>query len=231
MPCCRGVRGRPCHPVLPTPVSTGSGSKGRITGQLPCQPLSPLSGTPLRRSTIERNIRIVKLRVSSVRTILRECAVSVWAKPTPANDRIGDSRCVATTNVPRFRANAAPAIAAGAQGRFVPHCVSSTRISFCFCGECRQCGLQPQYRGTGSDIVCGWLLHCKSFLRDCCGRFCQYRRLSGLFVRWCSACLDEFRDRGSNRLVDLRRGPLTFPECPCSWLTYFRIITSTSCIS
>ena len=55
----------------------------------------------------------------------------------------------------------------------------------------------------------------------------------------CPACLcfgiastgpDEFRERGSNRLIDLR-GPETFPECPCSWLSYFRIITSTSCIS
>ena len=43
----------------------------------------------------------------------------------------------------------------------------------------------------------------------------------------CPACLcfgiastgpDEFRKRGSNRLIDLK-GPLTFPECPCSWLT------------
>ena len=35
------------------------------------------------------------------------------------------------------------------------------------------------------------------------GRFRQYCRLSGLFVRWCSAGLDEFRERGSNRLIDL----------------------------
>ncbi|WP_217639279.1 hypothetical protein, partial [Salinihabitans flavidus] len=77
---------------------------------------------------------------------------------------------------------------------------------------------------------CGWLLHCKSFFGDFCGHFRQYCRLSGLFVQWCSAGLDEFRERGSNRLIDIR-GPLTFPECPCSWLTYFRIITSTSCIS
>ena len=43
----------------------------------------------------------------------------------------------------------------------------------------------------------------------------------------CPACLcfgiastgpDEFRERGSNRLIDLK-GPLTFPECPSSWLT------------
>jgi hypothetical protein len=43
----------------------------------------------------------------------------------------------------------------------------------------------------------------------------------------CPACLcfgiastgpDEFRKRGSNRLIDLK-GPLPFPECPCSWLT------------
>lgn len=65
---------------------------------------------------------------------------------------------------------------------------------------------------------------------DFCGRFCQYRRLCGLFMRWGSAGLDEFRERGSNRLIGLE-GPLPFPECPCSWLTYFRIITSTSCIS
>jgi hypothetical protein len=30
---------------------------------------------------------------------------------------------------------------------------------------------------------------------------------------------DEFRERGSNRVIGLRRGPLPFPECPCSWLT------------
>ena len=30
--------------------------------------------------------------------------------------------------------------------------------------------------------------------------------------------VDEFRERGSNWLIDLR-GPLPFPECPCSWLT------------
>ena len=71
----------------------------------------------------------------------------------------------------------------------------------------------------------------QEFFGDFCGRFCQYRRLSGLFVRWYSAGLDEFRERGSNRLIDLGKGPLPFPECPCSWLTYFRIITSTSCIS
>lgn len=56
------------------------------------------------------------------------------------------------------------------------------------------------------------------FSVDFCGRFCQYCRLSGLFVRWCSAGPDEFRERGSIRLNDLK-GPRTFPECPCSWLT------------
>ena len=55
----------------------------------------------------------------------------------------------------------------------------------------------------------------------------------------CPACLcfgiastgpDEFRERGSIRLNDLD-GPRTFLERPCSWLTSFRIINSTSCIS
>lgn len=59
----------------------------------------------------------------------------------------------------------------------------------------------------------------QEFFGDICGYFRQYRRLFGLFVRWCSAGPDEFRERGSNRLIDLKRGPLTFPECPCSWLT------------
>ena len=70
----------------------------------------------------------------------------------------------------------------------------------------------------------------QEFFGDFCGHFCQYCRLSGLFVWWCSTGPNEFRERGSNRLIDLK-GPLPFPECPCSWLTYFRIITSTSCIS
>jgi len=35
---------------LPTPVSTGSGSKGRITWVAPCLPLSPLGGTPLTKA-------------------------------------------------------------------------------------------------------------------------------------------------------------------------------------
>ena len=79
--------------------------------------------------------------------------------------------------------------------------------------------------------LCGWLLHCKRFLAIS----------AVIFVSTvvCPACLcfgiastgpDEFRERGSNRLIDLR-GPLPLPECPCSWLTSFRIITSTSCIS
>jgi hypothetical protein len=52
--------------------------------------------------------------------------------------------------------------------------------------------------------ICGWLLHCKSFLVI----------LAGIFVSTvvCPACLrggivatglDEFRERGSNRLIDL----------------------------
>lgn len=69
------------------------------------------------------------------------------------------------------------------------------------------------------------------------GRFCVdcsciarvfWRLCGGLSVRSCvrpvyaafdvAAGLDEFRKRGSNRLNDLI-GPLTFPECPGSWLT------------
>jgi hypothetical protein len=52
--------------------------------------------------------------------------------------------------------------------------------------------------------LCGWLLHCKSFLVI----------FAGIFVSTvvCPACLrggivatglDEFRERGSNRLIDL----------------------------
>lgn len=63
------------------------------------------------------------------------------------------------------------------------------------------------------------LLHCKRFLSI----------FAVIFVSTvvCPACLcfgiastgpDEFRERGSNRLIDLR-GPLPLPECPCSWLT------------
>lgn len=70
-----------------------------------------------------------------------------------------------------------------------------------------------------TDDLCGWLLHCKCFLVI----------LAVIFVSTfvCPACLcfgiastgpDEFRERGSNRLIDLK-GPLPFPECPCSWLT------------
>ena len=69
------------------------------------------------------------------------------------------------------------------------------------------------------DGICGWLLHCKCFLVI----------FAVIFVSTvvCPACLcfgiastgpDEFRERGSNRLIDLK-GPLPFPECPCSWLT------------
>ncbi len=38
-----------------------------------------------------------------------------------------------------------------------------------------------------TNDICGWLLHCKSFLVMFAGYFRQYRRLSGLFLRWCSA--------------------------------------------
>ena len=65
--------------------------------------------------------------------------------------------------------------------------------------------------------------------------------MRGLFVSTvvCPACLcfgfaatgaDEFRERGSNRHIGLR-GPPPFQECLCLWLTCFRSITSTSCIS
>ena len=60
--------------------------------------------------------------------------------------------------------------------------------------------------------LCGWLLHCKRFLSI----------FAVIFVSTvvCPACLcfgiastgpDEFRERGSNRLIDLR-GPLPLPE-------------------
>ena len=59
----------------------------------------------------------------------------------------------------------------------------------------------------------------QAFSGDICGHFVS--------TVVCPACLrfgiastgpDEFRERGSNRLIDLK-GPLPFPECPCSWLT------------
>ena len=73
--------------------------------------------------------------------------------------------------------------------------------------------------GQSLNGVCGWLLHCKRFLAIS----------AVIFVSTvvCPACLcfgiastgpDEFRKRGSNRLIDLK-GPPPFPECPCSWLT------------
>ena len=71
----------------------------------------------------------------------------------------------------------------------------------------------------GMNGICWWALHCKRFLS----------MFAVIFVSTvvCLACLcfgiastgpDEFRERDSNRLIDLR-GPLPFPECPCSWLT------------
>ena len=77
-----------------------------------------------------------------------------------------------------------------------------------------QCG------GDGGDERHLWVAPAlQAFSGDVCGHFRQYRRLSGLFMRWCSAGPDEFRERGSNRVIGLRRGPQPFPECPCSWLT------------
>ncbi|TQM90081.1 hypothetical protein BD293_4000 [Roseinatronobacter monicus] len=60
---------------------------------------------------------------------------------------------------------------------------------------------------TWRNVLCGWLLHCKRFLS----------MFAVIFVSTvvCPACLcfgiastgpDEFRERGSNRLIDLR-GP------------------------
>jgi hypothetical protein len=95
-------------------------------------------------------------------------------------------------------------------------------------------------------MACSVKLHCRDDNDDECHLWVApalqefFGDFRGRFVSTvvCPACLcfgiastgpDEFRERGSNRLIDLR-GPETFPECPCSWLTYFRIITSTSCI-
>lgn len=74
--------------------------------------------------------------------------------------------------------------------------------------------------------------------------FCQYSRLSrcrqcmqsmherGLFVQHFqnTAGPDGFRERGSKRLNDLK-GPVTFPECPGSWLTCAASSLHSSCIS
>src|SRR6056297_940583 len=89
-------------------------------------------------------------------------------------------------------------------------------------GAARRCAaaLRPRFAQVLQlNVLCGWLLHCKSFLAISAVVFVS--------TVVCPACLcggvvatgpDEFRERGSNRLIDLR-GPLTFPECPCSWLT------------
>jgi len=70
-----------------------------------------------------------------------------------------------------------------------------------------------------AKVVCGWLLHCERFFWQYQRSFCQYSRVSG---RLCDGIVvtgpDEFRKRGSIRLIDLN-GPRTFPECPCFWLT------------
>ena len=81
-----------------------------------------------------------------------------------------------------------------------------------------QCSMGASVCYSLNDL-CGWLPHCKRFLAIS----------AVIFVSTvvCPACLcfgiastgpDEFRKRGSNRLIDLK-GPLPFPECPCSWLT------------
>ena len=62
--------------------------------------------------------------------------------------------------------------------------------------------------------------------------FCQYSRVSGLFMQYFqdTAGPDGFRERGSKRLNDLI-GPVTFPECPGSWLTCAASSLHSSCIS
>ena len=62
--------------------------------------------------------------------------------------------------------------------------------------------------------------------------FCQYSRVSGLFMQHFqnTAGPDGFRERGSKRLNDLI-GPVTFPECPGSWLTCAASSLHSSCIS
>jgi sensor domain CHASE-containing protein len=59
---------------------------------------------------LERVRRMVeKSRVLFVCTECSESTVSVPAKTTPLNGRIGDMRCVATTKFPQLRADAASA--------------------------------------------------------------------------------------------------------------------------
>ncbi len=116
-------------------------------------------------------------------------------------------------------------------GQLFPHFVGSTKHKFRACSECLFRRAAPQHQLPCFKVVCGWLLHCKSFLAISAVVFVS--------TVVCPACLrggvvatgpDEFRERDSNRLIDLIR-PQTLAECPCSWLTQVRIITSTSCIS
>jgi hypothetical protein len=102
---------------------------------------------------------------------------------------------------------------------FVPHCSHPSRVKCCDLNRRPLCGLRLQYPECEANGICGWLLHCKRFLSMFAVIFVS------TFVSPACLCFgiasngpDDFRKRGSNRLIDLR-GPLPFPECPCSWLT------------
>ena len=92
--------------------------------------------------------------------------------------------------------------------------------------------LRPQHWESEVKVICGWLLHCKRFLAIFAVFLSVLSSVRPVYVLTlpplaplsghCCAmpcrAVDDFRERGSNRLIDLR-GPLTFPECPYSWLT------------
>lgn len=82
--------------------------------------------------------------------------------------------------------------------------MSSRGFWLSLCNERQLWRAALQYLQTGRNDICGWLLHCKNFLV----------MFAGIFVSTvvCPACLrggiaatgpDEFRERGSNRLIDL----------------------------
>lgn len=84
------------------------------------EPLQMLHMRGNAASTIAAVAQDCFLRVRSGGRGSREYAVSVRAKSSLMNDRIGDMRCVATSYVPHLRTDAALAIVALALVRFVP---------------------------------------------------------------------------------------------------------------
>jgi len=138
------------------------------------------------------------LKIGSLRPVNRHRILGVLSQPTS----------------PKWSGALAPFLAV----------IDNCSMAYCDAGWSRSYPPHPLWRGRAAETnqesngVCGWLPHCKRFLAIS----------AVIFVSTvvCPACLcfgiastgpDEFRKRGSNRLIDLK-GPLPFPECPCSWL-------------